>query len=87
MKAQPWKGYLLLATAALTCPCHLPLLLAILGGTVLAAFLKQHLAWAVIGLTFVFLFALIRGLKLIGMERSRTRRKLERDSFTQPKTP
>lgn len=66
-----WRGYFLLATVALTCPCHIPLALAILGGTALAAFLEQHLALAVISLTFVFLFALVAGLKLIGRERSR----------------
>lgn len=76
---RPWKGYPLLATAAITCPCHLPLVLAILGGTVLAAFLEQHLALAVIGLTFVFLFALIGGLKRLGWGRSRMRRGPEAD--------
>lgn len=78
VKAQKWKGYLLLATAAITCPCHIPLVLAILGGTALAAFLKENLALAVLGLTFYFLFALIVGLKLIGQrkEASRSRRLL-----------
>ena len=75
MKVQKrsWTGYLLLATAALTCPCHILLVLAILGGTALAAFLEKNLALALIGLTFVFLFALIRGLKLLGWEHSRKR--------------
>lgn len=65
-KSRSLTGYLLLITAALTCPCHLPLLWAILGGTALAAFLKQHVVLTVIGLTSVFVFALIGGLKLIG---------------------
>ena len=62
-------GYLFLITAALTCPCHLPILLAILGGTTLAAFMKQHFSLALIGLTGYFLFALIWGLKLIGQRK------------------
>jgi len=64
-----WKGYLLLATAAVTCPCHLPLILTILGGTALAAFLQANLAPTLLGLTVYFLFALLMGLKLIGREK------------------
>jgi mercuric ion transport protein len=78
-----------LATAAFTCPCHIPLILAILGGTALAVFLEKNFALALIGLTFVFLFALIGGLKLIGWERLRERRghEVERSRSMQAKTP
>lgn len=68
-EGRSWTGYLLLATAALTCPCHLPLLLAILGGTVLATFLEQHVTWAIVGLGIYFLFSLHMGLKLIGQQK------------------
>lgn len=84
MKEQksPWTGYLLLATAALTCPCHLPLLMAILGGTALAGFPQQNLALTLIALTAYFLFTLLIGLKLIGWERSRTHREREVGRFS-----
>ena len=71
-------GHLLLITAALTCPCHLPILLAILGGTTLAAFVEQHITLVAIGLTGYFLLALIWGLKLIG-QRKETQASRERD--------
>lgn len=57
------KGYFLLATAALTCPCHLPLLLALLAGTGLASFLKQNFWIALLVLTAVFLVSLRGGLQ------------------------
>lgn len=64
-----WTGYLLMASAILTCPCHLPLLLALLAGTTLAAFLEKNLALTVTGLALYFFFALIAGLKLIGQRK------------------
>ncbi len=66
---KPWRAYVLLATAAVTCPCHLPLILAILGGTALAGVLQENLLLTVIGLTAYFLFALAMGLKLLERER------------------
>ena len=53
------KGYVNLAIAALTCPCHVPIFLAILGGTALG----------VIRLTAIFLFTLTRGLKLVNKDK------------------
>ena len=52
------KGYLLLVAAALTCSCHLPLLLALLAGTGLGSFLKQNFWIALLVLTAVFLVSL-----------------------------
>ncbi|MBI3988465.1 MAG: mercury resistance protein [candidate division NC10 bacterium] len=62
---KPWKAYLLLMTAAVTCPCHLPLILAILGGTALAGVLRENLFLTLIGLTAYFLVALAMGLTLL----------------------
>lgn len=64
-----WTGYVLLATAAITCPCHFPLLLAILGGTVLATLLEKHMTWAIVSLGIYFLFSLHMGLRLIGQQK------------------
>jgi mercuric ion transport protein len=68
---KPWKAYVLLVTAAVTCPCHLPLILAILGGTALAGVLRENLFLTLFGLTASFLFALAMGLKLLERERRR----------------
>jgi mercuric ion transport protein len=42
------------AIAVLTCPCHLPILLVVLGGTALGAVVSEHLGLAVIALTVLF---------------------------------
>ncbi len=39
---QPVSGYLWGALAVLTCPCHLPILAAVLAGTTAGAFLGEH---------------------------------------------
>ncbi|MFQ5895494.1 MAG: mercury resistance protein [Nitrospinota bacterium] len=58
-------GYFLLATGILACPCHLPLLLIFLGGTVLGAFLRENLLILVPALFIYFFVAIIWGLKLL----------------------
>jgi mercuric ion transport protein len=55
------KGYLPLGLAVVTCPCHLPLLLAILAGTSLAGVLSQYLGLAFLTLTLIFVLALLLG--------------------------
>ncbi|MCI0371191.1 MAG: mercury resistance protein [candidate division NC10 bacterium] len=65
------KGYALLVTAALACPCHLPIFLALLAGTTLGAVLQQNLALVLVGLTVYFIFALVQGLKMLNRQRGR----------------
>ena len=67
MNKQPQrrKGYMNLAIAALTCPCHLPIYLAIFGGTALGVFLRDNILLLIFGLAVIFLLTLTRGLKLI----------------------
>lgn len=67
MNKQPQrrKGYMNLAIAALTCPCHLPIYLAIFGGTALGVFLRGNILLLIFGLAVIFLLTLTRGLKLI----------------------
>lgn len=76
MKGEPQhrRGYLHLAIAALTCPCHVPIYLAIFGATALGGFLRETLYLFILGLTGVFLVTLSRGFKLIKEERSRERK-------------
>ena len=59
----PLKAYLLLGLAVVTCPCHLPLLLAILAGTALAGALSQYLAVAFAAFTIIFALSLSYGLR------------------------
>ncbi len=59
------KGYLFLGLAFLTCPCHLPLLLAVLAGNGLAAALIQYFALAFLALSAVFILSLLFGLRAL----------------------
>ncbi len=62
------KGYFHLAIAAITCPCHVPIYLAILSGTALGAFLQENLLLFILALTGIFLLTLSKGLKLANPE-------------------
>jgi len=67
------KGYLLLGLAFVTCPCHLPLLLAILAGTGLAGALSQYFGLAFVALSVIFVVSLFLGLRALrGGEQRRT---------------
>ena len=46
--------YVMAALAIATCPCHLPVLLVLLGGTALGAALGEHMAVVFITLTVLF---------------------------------
>ncbi len=56
------RGYLWLASALVVCPCHIPLLLALAGGTALATLLRTHwtlavalsMAYVVVALLFAY---------------------------------
>ncbi|WP_034389027.1 hypothetical protein [Deinococcus sp. YIM 77859] len=63
------RAYLLLGTAMLLCPCHLPLLLGLLaggvGGSAFARFLSQNTALVAALATAYFVFALWLGRRLL----------------------
>lgn len=65
------KGHLLLGVAFVTCPCHLPLLLAVLAGTGLAGGLSQHFSVAFVVLTGIFVVSLVLGLRAVKREAQR----------------
>ena len=69
MQLQRRKGYISLAIAALTCPCHLPIYLAIFGGTALGVFLRDNILLLIFGLAAIFLLTLTRGLKLVNEDK------------------
>ena len=56
---------LALGSAVLTCPCHIPIYIAIFGGTAVGAFLMENLALSFAILTVYFAFALLLGLKYL----------------------
>lgn len=58
----PWKRYLSLGLAVLTCPCHLPLILVVLGGTALGGWLRQYSGVVFLAMLGVFGLALLHGL-------------------------
>ena len=64
------SGYLWLASALVVCPCHLPLVLALAGGTTFAALLRAnwHLAVA-LSMGYVVV-ALLFAFRLLGREES-----------------
>jgi len=58
------KGTLLVLTAFIACPCHLPITLALLGGTGFGLFLTENLLWVVPILGIYFVWALYKGFKI-----------------------
>jgi mercuric ion transport protein len=59
------KGVSMLSLAAVACPCHLPILLALLGGTTIGAVLAANVLPLFVLLGVVFVGALALGLRLL----------------------
>ena len=57
------SAYLFTALAVVSCPCHLPLLLALLAGTTAGATLSQHWGLAALALTALFVLSVARALR------------------------
>lgn len=60
------RGYLALGGALLVCPCHLPILAAVLAGTGVGAFIagNQSVLFPILGVAFAGL--LVLGLRALG---------------------
>ena len=54
-----------LGVAFVTCPCHLPIYVAIFGGTALGGFFTQNLVLAFVLLTGLFVISLVMGMKVL----------------------
>jgi mercuric ion transport protein len=67
------RGYFHLAIAAITCPCHVPIYLAIFGGTAVGALLQENLLLFILALTGIFVVTLRRGLQLYKMKEKANR--------------
>lgn len=57
---KPLTGYLWGALAVLTCPCHLPILVAVLAGTTADAFIGNRWSSAAVALTGLFALSVAR---------------------------
>ena len=66
------KAYGLLLLAMLSCPCHLPMLLALLGGTALGTLLLANIVPVVTALSIVFVATLLFALRAFGTDASPT---------------
>jgi len=53
-------AYLFTALALVTCPCHLPIWIALLAGTTAGAYLSEHWGIAALALTGLFVLSLTR---------------------------
>jgi len=56
IKIPCWRAYTWGVLAALTCPCHLPVLALLLSGTAAGAFVSEH--WSLAALVLAVLFIL-----------------------------
>lgn len=61
--ASHWRVYAWGALAALTCPCHLPILALLLSGTAAGAFISSYLSLAIVALTGLFVLSLAQALR------------------------
>lgn len=59
------RGYLLLATGIVACPCHIPLWFGLIAGTAAGAFLVANWAWVVPALLAYFAVSVYFGLKVV----------------------
>ena len=62
-KKTPPSGYVWGLLAALTCPCHLPLVVVLLAGTAAGAIVNEHRGLAFLALTVLFVLFLAATLR------------------------
>lgn len=65
----PWKQYLSVGLAILTCPCHLPLLMGALAGTALGGWLSQYTLVVTLGMTGTFILVLLYVFKNLAQQK------------------
>ena len=63
IKMPRWHAYTWGVLAALTCPCHLPVLALLLSGTAAGAFVSEHWSLATLVLTVLFVLFLRAALQ------------------------
>lgn len=60
---KPVSGYLWAGLAVLSCPCHLPIVAAVLAGTTAGGLLGKHWGLAALGLTGLFVVSLAQAMR------------------------
>jgi len=70
--------YVMAALAVVTCPCHLPLLVAVLAGTTLGVGLSEHWGLVFAILSILFVLSALTTIRLFG--------RAERDGSRQRET-
>ncbi len=65
--------YLMAAIAALACPCHLPIWLALLSGTALAGVISDQMGLALVAFTILFLVSAWTAVRLFSRDERHTR--------------
>lgn len=64
LRSRGLQGKFLVVSAALTCPCHLPLVVALLAGVSVGTAIRTY--WALlVAATVYFVVALVIGLRLL----------------------
>lgn len=58
-----WRAYIWGLLALLICPCHLPLLAAVLAGTTASAFIGDHWGIAAVALAALFFLFLAQAIR------------------------
>ena len=60
--------YVMAAVAVITCPCHLPILLAVLTGSALGAVVQEYMVLSVLALTALFLASAWSAIRLFSRD-------------------
>ena len=60
--------YLVAALAVVTCPCHLPIWLALLSGTALAGVISDRMGFAFVALTLLFVVSAWAAVRMFSRE-------------------
>lgn len=86
-RSRSLKGWVLLVTRFLTCPCHLPLLAALFAGTALGGFLWEYLPFLLPLTGLYFIVALMVGLKLLAPAKAMRSADVTADAASEGRPP
>lgn len=65
MVNRTWRGYALLITGIVACPCHFPLWIGLIAGTAVGGFFLANWSWLVAALFAYFVVAMVIGFKIL----------------------
>lgn len=76
--------YLMAALAVVTCPCHLPILLAVLGSTALGAAMSEYVGLTVLALSALFVVSAWSAVRMFSRDAQPRRRLRSVDEIRRP---